>query len=77
MTVDKPADAAEVLAAKMSLSVQANGKLLMFNVAQDQIGQISRLLAGKKVAIFSMNQGDKSLEETFLELTAQAGTEIN
>ncbi|MDR3318047.1 MAG: ABC transporter ATP-binding protein [Clostridiales bacterium] len=77
LLVSKPAEAAAVLNQKMGVDAQTNGKLIIFNVAQDQIGQISQVLAGKRIAILSMVQGEKSLEETFLELTSQAGTEIN
>ncbi|MDR0856412.1 MAG: ABC transporter ATP-binding protein, partial [Clostridiales bacterium] len=75
VVVDKPEEAVAALKRKLELAPVANGKVLSFNASQEQIAQLTRVLAAEKVSVLSLVQGEKSLEETFLELTAQAGTE--
>lgn len=65
-----------ILENKLGYQVERNGALLVFNTTKDRLPDLTPALASEGVSVLSMTQGEKSLEETFLELTAQAGTEV-
>lgn len=76
LITDDTARAVRVLADKFAIAPERNGNILIFNTTKDVLGGISVALASENVGVLNLTQGEKSLEETFLELTSAAGTEV-
>ena len=69
--------AIEILKDTFDCDIQTNSNLIIFSLPEEQLSNVSIVLASKKIAVISMTLGEKSLEETFLELTSTQGTEIS
>lgn len=76
LVVDEPERAAILLSDKFGCGVESGGSMLIFNIPAERIREISLLLAADGISVLSLTKGEKSLEETFLELTATAGMAI-
>ncbi|MDR1905307.1 MAG: ABC transporter ATP-binding protein [Clostridiales bacterium] len=76
ITVDCPNRAKAVIEEEFKIDVVLNKNLINFTIAAELVQEISKTLARHEIAIMSMYTGEKSLEETFLELTSKAGTDI-
>jgi ABC-2 type transport system ATP-binding protein len=57
--------------------IESNRDLISFKIPSELILNVSIELGKEKVSIISMQTMEKSLEETFLELTSVKGTAIN
>ena len=68
--------AIEILKDTFDCDIQTNSNLIIFSLPEEQLSNVSIVLASKKIAVISMTLGEKSLEETFLELTSTQGTEM-
>jgi ABC-type multidrug transport system ATPase subunit len=71
------AKAIEILKNAFDVDIQTNSNLIIFSLAEEQLSKVSLVLASSNISIVSMTLGEKSLEETFLELTSAQGTEIS
>lgn len=69
--------AIEILNNTFQCDIQTNSNLIIFSLPEEQLSNVSLVLASKNIAVVSMTLGEKSLEETFLELTSAQGTEIS
>lgn len=69
--------AISVLKSEFGCETQTNSNLIVFSITEDQLPRVSLELAAHNIGIVSMSLGEKSLEETFLELTSVHGTEIS
>lgn len=69
--------AIELLKDAFDCDIQTNSNLLIFSLKEQLLSNISLVLASKNISVISMTLGEKSLEETFLELTSAQGTEIS
>lgn len=59
------------------VKTESNGGLIVFSLPENKLSEVSLILAQKDIGIVSMTLGEKTLEETFLEITAADGTEIS
>ncbi|HEY8390031.1 MAG TPA: ABC transporter ATP-binding protein [Clostridia bacterium] len=69
--------AIEVISSAFGCEIQTNSNLIVFSLPEEQLSKVSLVLASKNISVISMTLGEKSLEETFLELTSAHGTEIS
>ncbi|HHW89888.1 MAG TPA: ABC transporter ATP-binding protein [Clostridiales bacterium] len=69
--------AIKVLNSAFGCDIQTNQNLIVFSLPEEQLPKVSLELAAREIGIVSMSLGEKSLEETFLELTSASGTEIS
>ena len=69
--------AINVLQSAFGCEIQTNQNLIVFSLPEDQLPKVSLELAAHNIGIVFMSLGEKSLEETFLELTSVHGTEIS
>ncbi|HEY8424246.1 MAG TPA: ABC transporter ATP-binding protein [Clostridia bacterium] len=69
--------AVKVLENAFACDVQTNSNLIVFSITEDKLPLVSLELAKHNIGVTSMALGEKSLEETFLELTGAHGTEIS
>lgn len=69
--------ATEIIESKLNTKVDSNGGLLIFSASADSLDKISILLSKAKIPLLSLSVGEKTLEETFLELTSTGGTNIS
>ncbi len=70
LSVTDPQGALRVLRGNYpSMEVQLSGRLLIFNLPQEELGGLSIRLADSNIGVLSLAIGEKTLEETFLELT--------
>jgi hypothetical protein len=76
ITVSDAEKAKRIVGEEFQIDAAANKNLLNFTIGAELIPEISKTLAKYDIAILSMYSGEKSLEETFLELTSSAGTSI-
>ncbi|MDR3263296.1 MAG: ABC transporter ATP-binding protein [Clostridiales bacterium] len=76
MNVSDAVKAKEIITEEFKISVYANKSLINFTIASELVPEISKTLARNDIAVLSMYTGEKSLEDTFLELTSTAGTAI-
>ena len=59
------------------IGLETNGSLIIFSLPQERLSEVSLALADENISVTSMTLGEKSLEETFLELTGSQGTGIS
>jgi ABC-2 type transport system ATP-binding protein len=76
ITVSDGEKAEKIISDEFQIEAAANKNLLNFTIGSELIPEISKTLAKYDIAVLSMYAGEKSLEETFLELTSGAGTSI-
>jgi ABC-2 type transport system ATP-binding protein len=76
MNVTDGAKAKELIEEEFKVDVAVNKSLINFTVRSELVQEISTLLARSGIAVLSMYTGEKSLEDTFLELTSSAGTAV-
>ncbi|MDR3293478.1 MAG: ABC transporter ATP-binding protein [Clostridiales bacterium] len=76
MSVSDAEKAAAVISEEFKLEVFTNKNLINFTIPTESVTDITKLLARNDISVMSMYAGEKSLEETFLELTSGAGTHI-
>lgn len=69
--------AVKIIQDSFNCAVETNNNLIVFSVTEEQLPRISLILAKEKIAVVTMALGEKSLEETFLELTSAGGTDIS
>ncbi|HEY8419697.1 MAG TPA: ABC transporter ATP-binding protein [Clostridia bacterium] len=69
--------AINILETAFGCDIQTNNNLIVFSITEDLLPKVSLELAKHNIGIVSMSLGEKSLEETFLELTSVHGTEIS
>lgn len=76
LVASEPERAAAIISDRFGCGIESGGNMLIFNIPSERISEISLMLAGEGIAVLSLTKGEKSLEETFLELTATAGMAI-
>ena len=76
MNVTDGSRAKEVIEKEFNVKVDVNKGLINFMLATGLVADVSNALSKEGIAVLSMYTGEKSLEDTFLELTSGAGTAI-
>ena len=76
MNVSDAEKAVSVIEEEFKIKPVANKSLINFTIPTELVPDVSPTLAAHGVSVLSMLAGEKSLEDTFLELTSKSGTDI-
>lgn len=68
--------AMRILEKEFGVTAEVNGQLLMFKLNKDRLQELSLKLAKSKIGVLHLSKGEKTLEDTFLELTGKSSTII-